>query len=94
MALKTYEVTPKGALISKVMIYNRVKDDMLAGVRFYANIDGQEEEILEAGTFDATGCYLRTVDIAVDERVIGVKGKTYEHDPALFFDLSFIIVKF
>ena len=44
-SLVTSEIEPRGALISRVMTYNRTKDDMLAGVRFYCG----DEKILEAG---------------------------------------------
>lgn len=58
---------------------------MLGGVRF---LDKDKNVILESGDFAArTNHSLKKYEVAEDERVVGIKAKTYEHDRALLFDI-------
>jgi hypothetical protein len=58
---------------------------MLAGVRF---LDKEKAVILESGDFTArTQHNLKKYEVAEDERVIGFRAKTYDHDRALLFDI-------
>lgn len=78
-------IKPEGSLIRQINTYSRVNDEMLAGVRF---LDKDKTIILEAGDFTSRSQHnLKKFDVNEDERVIGIRAKTYEHDRALLFDI-------